>query len=254
MNEKLPARPRTSGVSPERPVAARNRSLYDRRRMGTSQPAREPRSGNGKVAATAAVALFVAAAAGWTVWQLRIEEDRLGGARQATSRQGAAAREKAFDVTQVARPIPAPPVLGWDQAGKPFTVAAARGQVVFVNFWATWCPPCRDEMPSMLKLGQELTARHPGKFRMVAVSVDDGWPEVLKFFDGKLPPGVEWLRDPDQAVTKDYYCSARGGCPESFKFPETYVIDPSGKLVSFVVGPRDWSDPAARAFLERLIP
>jgi thiol-disulfide isomerase/thioredoxin len=222
--------------------------------MGTSQPSPPPTSGSGKVAATAAVALFVVVAAGWTVWQLRIEESRLADARQVASRQASLARERAFDVTQVARPFPAPQVLGWNQAGKPFTVADARGQVVFVNFWATWCPPCRDEMPSMLQLGRELTARHPGKFRMVAVSVDDGWPEVLKFFDGKLPDGVEMLRDPDQAVTKAYYCSARGGCPESFKFPETYVVDPAGKLVSFVVGPRDWNDPAARAFLERLIP
>ena len=253
MNEKLPARPRTSGVSPERPVAARNRSLYDRRRMETPEPARAPSSGNGKVAA-AAVALFVVAAAGWTAWQLRIEDSHQADARMIASRQASLAREKAFDVTPAARPAPAPQVLGWNQAGKPFTLAEARGQVVFVNFWATWCPPCRDEMPSMLRLGQDLAARFPGKFRMVAVSVDDGWPEVLKFFDGKLPAGVEMLRDPDQAVTKEYYCSARGGCPESFKFPETYVVDPSGKLVSYVVGPRDWNDPAARAFLERLIP
>jgi thiol-disulfide isomerase/thioredoxin len=222
--------------------------------MGTSEPAPAPTRGNGKAVATAAVALFVVAAAGWTVWQLRIEESRQGDARQVASRQASLAREKAFDVTPVTRPTAAPQVLGWDQAGKPFTLAEARGQVVFVNFWATWCPPCRDEMPSMLQLGRELAARHPGKFRMVAVSVDDGWPEVLKFFDGKLPAGVEMLRDPDQAVTKDYYCSARGGCPESFKFPETYVVDPSGKLVSYVIGPRDWNDPAARAFLERLIP
>ena len=89
---------------------------------------------------------------------------------------------------------------------------------------------------------------------MVAVSVDDGWPEVVQFFNGKLPDGVEWLRDPDQKVTREYYCTARGACPESFKFPETYIIDASGRLVSYVVGPRDWNDPAARAFLERLIP
>ncbi len=199
--------------------------------------------GKGKAVAIAAVALFVVAAAGWTSWQLWVE-----GPRQAE-----AAREKAFDVTQVARPAPAPPVLGFTVEGKPFTLAEARGQVVFVNFWATWCPPCREEMPSMLQLGRDLAARHPGKFRMVAVSVDDGWPEVMQFFAGRLPGGIDVVRDPDQAVTREYYCLARGSCPDSFKFPETYVVDPSGKLVSYVVGPRDWNDPAARAFLERLI-
>jgi thiol-disulfide isomerase/thioredoxin len=202
------------------------------------------KSGKGTPAVVAAVALFVAVAAGWTTWQLWGEE----------SRQESRAREKAFAVTPVARPVPAPAVLGTTAGGKPFTLAEARGQVVFVNFWATWCPPCRDEMPSMLQLGRDLAARHPGKFRMVAVTVDDGWPEVLKFFNGQLPSGIDVVHDPEQKATRDYYCLARGACPESFKFPETYVVDASGKLVAYVIGPRDWNDPAARAFLERLIP
>ncbi len=104
----------------------------------------------------------------------------------------------------------------------------------------------------MLQLGRELQARYPGRFRMVAVSVDDGWPEVQQFFGGRLPQGIEILRDPDQAVTKEYYCAARGACPDSFKFPETYVVDSTGKLVSYVIGPRDWSDPAALRYFERL--
>ncbi len=212
--------------------------------MDAAQPESPKHRGTGKPVVVAVVALFVAAAAGWTGWQLWVESPR----------QAALAREKAFDVTPVARPAPAPPILGWTVEGKPVTLAETRGQVVFVNFWATWCPPCRDEMPSMLQLGRDLAARHPGKFRMVAVSVDDGWPEVMQFFGGRLPGGIDVVRDPDQAVTREYYCLARGGCPDSFKFPETYVVDASGKLVSFVVGPRDWNDPAARAFLERLIP
>jgi thiol-disulfide isomerase/thioredoxin len=202
------------------------------------------KSGKGTPAVIAAVVLFVAVAAGWTGFQLWVEG----------SRQASRAQEKAFAVTPVARPVPAPAVLGTTVEGRPFTLAEARGQVVFVNFWATWCPPCRDEMPSMLQLGRDLAARHPGKFRMVAVTVDDGWPEVLKFFDGKLPSGIDVVHDPEQKATRDYYCLARGACPESFKFPETYVVDASGKLISYVVGPRDWNDPAARAFLERLIP
>jgi thiol-disulfide isomerase/thioredoxin len=163
------------------------------------------------------------------------------------------AQEAAFQIDAVKRPLPAPAYLGTTPAGKAFTVADARGQVVFVNFWATWCPPCREEMPSMLQLGRELAARHPGKFRMVAVSVDEGWPEVQQFFGGNLPPGVDWLLDVDQKATRDYYCSARGGCPDSFKFPETYIVDGAGRLVDYVVGPRDWSDPAAARFLDRLV-
>jgi thiol-disulfide isomerase/thioredoxin len=189
------------------------------------------------------IALIVAGAASWKAWQVFVEEPRRARAALA-----------AFDITPAAKVAPAPPILGYTPDGKPFTLADAKGQVVFVNFWATWCPPCREEMPSMLQLGRELASRHPGKFRMVAVSVDDGWPDVRRFFSGRLPNGIDLVLDPDQLVTKEYYCAARGECPDSFKFPETYLVDPSGKLVSYVIGPRDWSEPAALRYLENLFP
>ena len=161
--------------------------------------------------------------------------------------------EESFDITPVAPAPLAPPVHALASDGRPFTLADAKGQVLFVNFWATWCPPCREEMPSMLQLGRELSERHPGKFRMVAVSVDEGWDAVREFFLGRLPSGIQFLLDPGQQVTKDYYCAARHGQCTEFKFPETYIVDASGKLVAYVVGPRDWNDPAAQRFLERLL-
>ena len=209
--------------------------------MGTPGTSTEPRKGKGKVVAVVAVVVaLLAAAGGWMAWKTYVDEPRKA--------------EEAFQISPAARPSPAPPILGFTPDGRPFTLADAKGQVVFVNFWATWCPPCREEMPSMLQLGRELQARHPGRFRMVAVSVDDGWPEVQQFFGGRLPRGIEILRDADLQVTKEYYCAARGGCPDSFKFPETYIVDSTGKLVSYVVGPRDWSDPAALRYFERLFP
>jgi thiol-disulfide isomerase/thioredoxin len=152
---------------------------------------------------------------------------------------------------------PAPPFELAALDGSRVSLAASRGQVVFVNFWATWCPPCRDEMPSMVRLGQDLARRYPGKFRMVAVSVDDGVDPVKEFFAGPpyggAPQGVTVaFDDKDQTVTRSYYCTARGFCPD-IKFPETYIVDRTGRLVAYVVGPRDWSDPAAKAFLEALI-
>jgi thiol-disulfide isomerase/thioredoxin len=144
------------------------------------------------------------------------------------------------------------------QDGKRLTLSSLRGQVVFLNFWATWCPPCRDEMPSMLALGRELEARHPGKFRMVAVSVDEGWDPVKAFFDAPqyrdtTAPLTVVLDRSDQATTLAYYCAARGGCPGEYKFPESYIVDAGGRLVAYVVGPRDWSDPRPRAYLEQLL-
>jgi hypothetical protein len=111
-------------------------------------------------------------------------------------------------------------------------------------------------MPSMVRLGEELSGRHPGKFRMIAVSVDEGWGPIQEYFAappfGRPPAGVTVALDADQKVTKAYYCNARGVCPD-IKFPETYIVDKTGKLVGYVVGPRDWSHPAAREYLEQLI-
>jgi thiol-disulfide isomerase/thioredoxin len=161
---------------------------------------------------------------------------------------------KAFGVDEAS--VPAPPLELAALDGSRVSLAGLRGQVVFVNFWATWCPPCRDEMPSMARLGEELASRHPGKFRMIAVSVDEGWDPIKEYFAappfGRPPGALTIALDADQSVTKAYYCTARGVCPD-IKFPETYIVDKAGKLVGYVVGPRDWSHPAAREYLEQLI-
>ena len=107
----------------------------------------------------------------------------------------------------------------------------------------------------MLKLGAELAAAHPGAFQMVAVSGDDGWDAISTYFSknfGGVPSGLSVVRDPDAAAARAYYCTARGYCPD-VKFPETYIVDRSGRIVAMIVGPRDWSDPAARQLLEFLI-
>ncbi len=152
--------------------------------------------------------------------------------------------------------LPAPPIELATLDGAKVSLAAARGQVVFVNFWATWCPPCRDEMPSMVSLGQDLASRYPGQFKMIAVSVDEDLDQVRSYFTSPPfsgPPGTLAIaHDADQSVTRAYYAQARGFTPD-IKFPETYIVDKAGRLVAYVVGPRDWSDPAARAFLEALI-
>ncbi len=152
--------------------------------------------------------------------------------------------------------LPAPAIELAALDGGRVSLAAARGQVVFVNFWATWCPPCRDEMPSMVSLGQDLASRYPGQFKMIAVSVDEDLDAIRSYFASPPfsgPPGpLAIAHDADQSVTRAYYAQARGFTPD-IKFPETYIVDKAGRLVAYVVGPRDWSDPAARAFLEALI-
>jgi thiol-disulfide isomerase/thioredoxin len=196
--------------------------------------------GNRKnLAIGAAVAAFVVAVAISVVSGLRDSGAKAGR------------DDEAFGVARAS--VPAPPITLERPDGTPLPLAELKGRVLFVNFWATWCPPCVEEMPSMLALGRELTSKYPERFRMVAVSVDEGWPEVMQFFRDQLPSEVLVARDHELAATRAYYCSARGACPESFKFPETYIVDATGRVVAYMVGPRDWSHPAARRVLERII-
>jgi thiol-disulfide isomerase/thioredoxin len=160
---------------------------------------------------------------------------------------------RALDIQRADVPAPEVPLLGRD--GRPFSFSQHKGAVLFVNFWATWCPPCREEMPSMLQLGRDLARAYPGRFRMIAVSEDDSWQQVDDYFGktfGGAPQEVTIALDQDGKCARAYYCGARGSCPD-IKFPETYIVDKSGRLVAYFVNGRDWTDPAARKFLERLI-
>jgi thiol-disulfide isomerase/thioredoxin len=205
-------------------------------------PPSPPRRGRARLA-IAAVAAAVVAIAAYLAYDRFVVEPRLAEAA------GVGLGVERADVA-------APPIdLGALDGGR-FSLASARGEVVFVNFWATWCPPCREEMPSMVRLGRELAAKYPGKFRMVAVSVDEGWAPVKEYF-GAPPffgnPGMTVVLDEEQRTTQAYYCTARGGACPALMFPETYIVGKDGRLVAYVVGPRDWSEEAARRFLEALI-
>jgi thiol-disulfide isomerase/thioredoxin len=208
------------------------------------------RSASGARIAGVAVAAILLALFAWQTY-------RTVATRPTIVRDPARLAVEEFGIDPARDPsAPAPPIELAALDGSRFSLGAARGEVVFVNFWATWCPPCREEMPSMLRLGQALEARYPGRFKMVAVSVDEDLATVRDYFRAPpfsgVPAGLTIAHDPDQAVTKAYYCTARGSCPD-LKFPETYIVDKAGRLVAYVVGPRDWDHPAARAFLEALI-
>ncbi len=108
-----------------------------------------------------------------------------------------------------------------------------RGQRVLLHFWATWCPPCREELPALLRLGQE--HRH---LRVIAVAVDRDWATLRRFFGGTIPPDV--VRDPSGLLVKHYRV---GG------LPDTYLLDRSGAAKVRFAGARDWRNPSARELL-----
>src|SRR2546421_587013 len=124
------------------------------------------------------------------------------------------------------------------RGGKQTDLSASGGKVVLLNSWATGCPPCRDEEPSLRQLAK---AMDPKKFQLVAVSVDEGgWPVIDKFFAGKAPPYTVAL-DRNARISQTYGTT---------KYPESYLIDASGTLRLKFIGPRDWSDPAVFALLD----
>ena len=133
---------------------------------------------------------------------------------------------------------PAPAFTLPSRGGGQLDLSKLRGKLVLVNFWATWCPPCRDEMPSLEKLA---TSMEPASFEVVAVSVDDGWAPVEKFLSPRTPFKVALDLG---AKTSRLYGTA--------KFPESYLLDGEGNLRLKFVGPRQWDDPEMLKLLESL--
>ncbi len=114
-----------------------------------------------------------------------------------------------------------------------------RGQVVIVNFWATWCPPCREEMPSMQRAWEELRDED-----IVILAIDVGEDEDTIFtFTADYPVEFPLLLDLDSGVTQEW--PVRG-------LPTTFIIDPQGRIAYRAIGTRDWEDPALLDTLRKL--
>jgi peroxiredoxin len=111
-----------------------------------------------------------------------------------------------------------------------------RGQVVVLNLWATWCPPCVEETPSLEHFAAKM--RDQGVI-VLSISVDED-PKALQDFIQKYHISYPVGRDPDQSL------AARYG---TFLFPETYILDRRGLLAEKVVGATDWDDPRMQSFV-----
>jgi cytochrome c biogenesis protein CcmG, thiol:disulfide interchange protein DsbE len=135
------------------------------------------------------------------------------------------------------------------RARKPASLADYRGKVVLVNIWATWCMPCRAEMPSMEKLYKRLAGTD---FRIAAVSVDgDAFhpegsqdPNGIMAFAKDLGLTFDILHDPSGEIRKAY---------DIFGVPESYLIDRDGMIVKRVIGAADWEDPVNEMLIRRLL-
>jgi len=135
---------------------------------------------------------------------------------------------------------PAPDFTLKDLAGNPVQLSSLKGRVVLVNFWATWCPPCREEIPSMARMVQAMQGK---PFQLLAISVDEGGKNAVEGFFKKSGNVLPALLDTDGAVSRLYGTTG---------VPETFVVNPKGVVVKKVVGAMDWSDPQVLAALDQL--
>jgi thiol-disulfide isomerase/thioredoxin len=122
----------------------------------------------------------------------------------------------------------------------PWQLAGARGDVVVLNFWASWCEPCRTELPSL----ELLASRHAAdKLQVLCINYreTDG---ALKSFLNAQPLGLPILRDRDGAAAKDWGVRI---------FPTTVVVDRQGRAAFSVIGEVDWAGAQARSWLAPLL-
>jgi peroxiredoxin len=114
-----------------------------------------------------------------------------------------------------------------------------RRQVVVLNFWATWCPPCVEETPGLEQFAETMRAQG---VTVIGVSVDEDGG-ALETFAAQQRLSFPILRDPHRSVANRY---------GTFQFPETYIIDQDGKVAEKLIGAVDWQDPRISAFVQEL--
>lgn len=144
------------------------------------------------------------------------------------------------DTTQIKTANQKPDVSFKDESGKIITLSSLKGKVVFINFWATWCPPCKAELPSINKLKKAYEGNKDIVFLMVDVN--------------------EPIKTAKDFVTKNNYdlpvFVPEGDIPTDFvdnAIPSTVILDKEGKMVKHIVGASDYGSPEIKQLLDRLI-
>jgi cytochrome c biogenesis protein CcmG, thiol:disulfide interchange protein DsbE len=131
------------------------------------------------------------------------------------------------------------PVFAFDVGGKAARLSDLRGQVVVLNFWATWCPPCVEEMPSLNHLHERLAKRG---VTILGVSSDEDaatYDQFLRDHHVAFPT----YRDPTKKISSEY---------GTFMYPETYIIGRDGRIARKIIGPQKWDSPDLVSYLESL--
>jgi peroxiredoxin len=150
-----------------------------------------------------------------------------------------AADKDAQTLTLMDKPFPAPDFTLQGEDGKTYRLSDYRGKVVVLNFWASWCPPCRYEMPSMERAHQKLRGQD---IVLLAVNVGESADKVFEF-TGQYPVTFPLPLDLDGTVIAKY---------PVIGLPTTFVIDPRGVVTHRAIGGREWDDAQLLGTLRKL--
>ena len=134
-----------------------------------------------------------------------------------------------------------PPLALRDLQGKEHKLADYRGKVVVLNFWATWCDPCREEMPSMQRLQDKLAGK---SFAILAIDYGEGAPRIQEFLK-KVPVRFTVLLDRDTSAATAWKVKV---------LPTTLVLDPQQRIRYSVVGDLEWDSQSVEDTIKKLLP
>ena len=124
--------------------------------------------------------------------------------------------------------------------GKPISLSNFGGKVLVLNFWATWCPPCVEEMPSLNRFAADFKDRG---VVVLGVSVDKD-AAAYKNFIKNLNPALLTARDPEMKINLEY---------GTVQYPETYIIDAHGKVVNKIISSTNWTDAMMVSYVQSLL-
>lgn len=153
----------------------------------------------------------------------------------------AAARDAGLPKLVESTVAPVPDVEFTDIDGNPHRLADWKGKVLLVNFWATWCAPCREEMPSLDALQK---AKGGDRFAVLTIASGRNTPTAItRFFDEAGVTDLPTLTDPSMGLARAFGVMA---------MPVSVLIDPEGNEIARMTGDADWSSPAAQALIDQL--
>ncbi len=134
---------------------------------------------------------------------------------------------------------PALPI--YDRSGKVVDLSREKGRLVIIHFWATWCPPCVEEVPALSKFWEKYRSRND--IVLYTISVDKDW-KTIDAFTAKNPNALPIYHDPNAATANRF---------GSTQYPETYIANKAGRVIYRVQGAIEWNDPSVQQRIVQLL-